>query len=113
MPAPERSCETLSCCARPERGRASSPHVQNHSFLALCQEASQFLQIRRGRAIFVKLGAGAIDERVGLAERFLDSEQSRIGRLLRRGVLARGFSQIFGGLREVEHVVYDLERETD
>src|ERR1035437_3155736 len=45
--------------------------------------------------------------------RFFQAHNRRIGRLLRPRVLARRFAELLAGLRHVQNVVNDLEREAD
>src|SRR5579872_2219419 len=52
-------------------------------------------------------------QRVGLLLRFVYAEQGWIRCLLRCCIFTGGFSQLLGGLRHIQYIIYDLKRQTN
>src|SRR5215472_18513731 len=112
----ERSCDchsSWSAGAGHRAAQGTSVGCEIASLLSFDQESRQLLQRFRALAESIQLRECIIDQLVCFADGGLDSKQRRIGCLLGSRVLAGGFSQLFGGLGDVENVVDDLKSQPD
>src|ERR1700683_168770 len=83
------------------------------SLLPLHQIPCQFFQRLRALAEAVQFCECRADQRIRLAQGFINPEQRRVGCFLRSGIFARSFAELLGGLSYVENVVDNLKRQAD
>src|SRR5689334_15747181 len=83
------------------------------SVFSLHQKMCQVFQCARACAKRIERSAARGDQSVGSAQRLIDAVNSRIRRLFRGRILPRGLAKLSRGLRYIEHVIDDLESQSN